>query len=57
MEIKPGYSLEGLMLKLQCFGHLTDAKTQLTGKDTDGWERLRAGGKGVVEDEMAGWPH
>jgi len=35
------------MLKLQCFGHLTDAKTQLTGKDTDGWERLRAGGEGV----------
>ena len=39
MEINPGYSLKGLMLKLQHFGHLTDAKAQLTGKDTDGWER------------------
>ena len=31
-EINPEYSLEGLMLKLQYFGHLMQ-KSQLTGKD------------------------
>ena len=33
-EIKPEYSLEGLMLKLQYLGH-PKAKSQLIGKDTD----------------------
>ena len=32
MEINPEYSLEGLMLKLQYFGHL---KSRLAGKDPD----------------------
>ena len=32
-EINPEYSLEGLMLKLQYFGHLM--QSQLTGKDPD----------------------
>ena len=31
-EINPEYSLEGLILKLQYFGHL-DTKSQLVGKD------------------------
>ena len=43
-EINPEYSLEGLMLKLQYFGHLM-AKSQLVEKDWC-WERLRAGGRG-----------
>ena len=33
-EINPEYLLEGLMLKLQNFGHL-DAKSQLIGEDSD----------------------
>ena len=43
-EINPEYSLEGLMLKLQYFGHRC-------------WERLRGKGEGVTEDEMARWHH
>ena len=35
---------------------LPDAKSRLTGKDPD-WERLKAKGEGVTEDEMAGWHH
>ena len=55
-EISPDYSLEGLMLKLQYFGHLmqrTDSleKTLMMGK-IEGWEE-----KGMTEDEMAGWHH
>ena len=51
-EINPEYSLEGLMLKLQYFGHLmgrTDllAKSLILGK-IEGW-------KGMKEDEMVGW--
>ena len=41
-EISAECSLEGLMLKLQYFGHLM--QSQLIGKDTD-WARLRAGGE------------
>ena len=53
-EIKPEYSLEGLMLRLQYFGHLmirTDSleKTLMLGK-TEG--RRRRG-----QDEMIGWHH
>ena len=49
-EINPEYSLEGLMLKLQCFGHLmwrTDSleKTLMLGKIEGrrkrGWQRMR----------------
>ena len=57
-EINPGYSLEGLMLKLklQYSGHLkqrTDSlgKTLMLGK-TEGEKR-----KGTTEDEMVGWHH
>ena len=54
-EISPEYSLDGLMLKLQYFGHLmqrTDSleKTLMLGK-IEG--RRRRG----QEDEMAGWHH
>ena len=54
-EISPEYSLEGLMLKLQYFGHLmqrTDSleKILMLGK-TEG--RRRRG----KEDEMVGWDH
>ena len=41
MEINSEYTLEGLMLKLQYFGHLMQ-RTELIGKD---WERLKAGGE------------
>ena len=52
-EIRPGCSLEGLMLKLklQYFGHLMRRidsldKTLMLGKE-----------KGMTEDEMVGWHH
>ena len=56
-EISPEYLLEALMLKLklQYFGHLMWR--------TDSWEktlmleRLKAGGEGMIEDEMVGWHH
>ena len=55
-EISPGYSLEGLMLKLklQYFGHLmrrTDSSDPDAGKD---WRREE---KGSTEDDMIGWQH
>ena len=48
-EISPGYSLEGLKLKLQYFDYLmrrADSleKTLILGKE-----------KGITEDEMVGW--
>ena len=54
-EISPEYSLEGLMLKLQYFGHLMGRadsleKTVMLGK-------IEAGGEGMTEDEMVGWHH
>jgi len=44
-EISPGYSLEGLMLKLklQNFGHLIQRTDSL---EKTCWERLKAGGEG-----------
>ena len=57
-EISPEYSLEGLMMKLQCqyFGHLMGRpdsleKTLVLGK-IEG-----KGEKGTTEDEMVGWHH
>ena len=57
-EISPGFSLEGLMLKLklQYFGHLMQRvdsleKTLNAGRD---WGQEE---KGMTEDEMAGWHH
>ena len=54
-EISPEYSLEGLMLKLQHFGHLmrTDDSVEKTLKlGREGQEE-----KGMTEDEMVGWRH
>ena len=52
-EISPGYSLEGLMLKLklQYFGYLM--------RITDSFEKILMLGKieGTTEDEMVGWHH
>ena len=55
-EISPEYSLEGLMLKLQYFGHLMQRahsleKTLMLGK-IEGRRR-----RGRTEDEMVGWHH
>ena len=57
-EINPGYSLEGLglKLKLQYFGYLMQRadsleKTLILGK-TEGKRR-----RGETEDEMVGWHH
>ena len=56
-EISPEYSLEGLMLKLKLqylaiwCGELTHLKRPWC------WERLKAGKKGMTEDEMVGWLH
>ena len=57
-EVSPGYSLEGLTLKLklQYFGHLMSRVESLE-------KTLMLGGiggqeeKGMIEDEMAGWHH
>ena len=54
-EINPKYSLEGLMLKRQYFGHMmwridSSEKTLMLGKD---WRQK----KGMTEDEMVGWHH
>ena len=53
MEINPEYSLEGLMLKLQYFGHLIEEPTHW--KRPWCQERLRA--KWVTENDMLGWYH
>ena len=55
-KISPEYSLEGLMLKLQYFGHLMQRanwleKTIVAGTD---WRKEE---KGMTEDAMAGWHH
>ena len=56
-EINPEYTLEELMLKLklQYFGHRM-RRANLLAK-TWCWERLKAGGEGMTEDEMVGWHH
>ena len=56
-EIRPEYSLEGLMLKLklQYFGHLM--QSQLIGKDPDTGKDWRQKEKGMTEDEMVGGHH
>ena len=54
-EISPGYSLEGLMLKLklQYFGHLI-RKSWLIWKDPDAGKDWKWEEKGTTEDEMVG---
>ena len=51
-EISPKYSLEGLMLKLQYFGHLMQRADSL--EKTLMLERLRVRREEVAEDEMVG---
>ena len=57
IEISPGCSLEGLMLKLklQYFG--PDAKSWLIWKDPDAGKNWGQEEKGMTEDEMVGWHH
>ena len=59
-EISPEYSLEELMLmmKLQNFNTLASWCEKLTHwKNPWHWERLKAGGEGMTEDEMVWWHH
>ena len=52
-EINPEYSLEGLVLKFQYFGHLTRRAEPLEKTlILEGQEE-----KEVTEDEMVGWHH
>ena len=55
-EINPEYSLEGLMLKLQSFGHLMQ-RADSSGKDPDAEKDWRQKEKGMTEDETIGWHH
>ena len=57
-EIKPGISLEGMMLKLklQYFGHLMIRVDSLE-KDSDAGRDWGQEEKGTTEDEMAGLHH
>ena len=57
LNISPGCSLEGMMLKLklQYFGHLM--RSWLIGKDSDAGRDWGQEEKGTTEDEMAGWHH
>ena len=54
-EINPEYSLEGLTLKLQYFGHLMERANSL--EETPMWKDRRQEEKGTTEDEMVGWHH
>ena len=58
-ETSPGYSLEGLMLKLklQYFGHLMQRTDWYIGKDPDAGKDWKWEEKGMTEDEMVGWHH
>ena len=55
-EISPGYSLEGMVLKLklQYLGHLMQRVDSL---DSDAGRDWGQEEKGTTEDEMAGWHH
>ena len=56
-EISPGYSLEGMVLKLklQYLGHLMQRVDSL--EKTDAGREWGQEEKGMTEDEMAGWHH
>ena len=64
-EINTECSLEGLMLKLQYFGHLIQRgisleKTLMLGKiegERRKGQQRRREEKGMTEDKMAGWHH
>ena len=57
LEISPGISLEGMMLKLklQYFGYLMRRVDSL--EKTDAGRDWGQEEKGMTEDEMAGWHH
>ena len=55
-EIIPEYSLEGLMLKLQYFGHL-NAKSRHIGKDPGAGKNWKQKEKGTAEDDRVRWHH
>ena len=55
-KIGPEYSLKGLTLKLQYFGHLMWS-LWLIGKDLITRKDWRQEEKGMTEDEMVGWHH
>ena len=54
-EIKPDYSLEGLMLKLQYFGHSVQELTHW--KRPWCWKNWRQEEKTMTEDKTVGWHH
>ena len=57
-EISPGFSLEGLMLRLKLpMLWPPHAKSRLIGKDPDARRDWGQEEKGMTEDEMAGWHH
>ena len=57
-EISPGFSLEGLMLKLKLpILWPPDVESWLIWKDSDAGKDWGQEEKGMTEDEMAGWHH
>ena len=56
-EISPGYSLEGLMLKLNSNTLSTWWEELTHWKRPWWWERWKAEEKGTAEDQMVGWHH
>ena len=56
-ETRPGYSLEGLMLRLKLQPWPPHVKSWLIGKDPDAGRDWGQEEKGMTEDEMAGWHH
>ena len=54
-EIRPGCSLEGLILKLKLWP--PDMKSWFIWKDPDAWKNWGQEEKGMTEDEMVGWHH
>ena len=56
-EVSPGYSLEGLILKLKLILWPPDEETWLIWKDPDAGKDWRQEEKGMTDDEMAGWHH
>ena len=57
-EISPGFSLEGLMLKLKLpILWPPDAKNSLIWKDPDAGKDWRQEEKRMTEDEVVGWHH
>ena len=55
-EVSPEYSLEGLMLKLQYFGHQMQTAGSLE-KDCDAGKDWEQEEKGAAENEMVEWHH